>query len=262
MPLSKDAIKNLLDVMQKLSLAIAIVSLALLSSFLLSRRNIVIRAQGELYQLKEILKQIGNDDPLSLAREALPQHSDAWAWMGSQRYLAKLKTPSGTDAGGVLLLFPGIFVNIAETEWKTKRFKEVKNLEDVRKAWDAVASSEWCVLKEVPRNVYLGLPSLKKYVPLEIVMAPPPNIARPPLYYLVLPRLLFPPKIVDSAGPSAGPSASPRDTVIDFSSAGRSQELSGVVGGGDDRSLFENSFAIEVDYDLSAFSEATYQTKG
>ena len=52
--------KNLLDVLQNLTLAIAVVSIALFSNFLLSRREVLVRAEQDLTKLRNDVERLRN----------------------------------------------------------------------------------------------------------------------------------------------------------------------------------------------------------
>jgi primosomal replication protein N len=71
MPLSKDTLKNLLDVMQKVSLAVMVLSIALFSNVVLSHRSVEREAQSQLAQLMRIRDKIGGENARDIINNIL-----------------------------------------------------------------------------------------------------------------------------------------------------------------------------------------------
>jgi hypothetical protein len=61
--LSDETLKHLLDVLQKLTLAITVASVALFSNLILSQENIFVKAEGDLKRLEAILPRLVNETP-------------------------------------------------------------------------------------------------------------------------------------------------------------------------------------------------------
>jgi hypothetical protein len=96
--LSNGTLKNLLDVMQKVSLAVAGVSIWLLSTFVLSRDRVEALAQPELDRLLDIRNNHGRDTANTIVGQAL-EHVDPKRQTASGRRRCSLEFR-------IILLYP------------------------------------------------------------------------------------------------------------------------------------------------------------
>lgn len=194
--------------MQKVSLGIAAVSIALFSNIVLSHRSIETQAQPEFHRLEEILKKIGDSNAKSIVQLALPNelyrgiyhmksgrelselalserlresrrgYFDEW-WILHARdtrwrtSTLELITSAGDGVGSVRITFPSIVYQNPDPEWTKKTFKEAKNLDEIRSVWDTVVSTE-AIFLYGRSGIYLHVANLKP-IALKTV---PPDIAR------------------------------------------------------------------------------------
>ena len=94
MALSKDTIKNLLDTMQKVSLVVVALSIALVSNIMVSHPTVEKEAEAELTKLMAIRNNIGDKDAKHIIDDSLEE-------LESNGY-SHLRLELDTPDGGVL----------------------------------------------------------------------------------------------------------------------------------------------------------------
>ncbi len=140
MALSKDTLKNLLDVIQKLSLAITAVSIGLLSTIALLRENAEARAQPELDQLLKIRDEIGTDNAIKIINKAIAKAH--YNFQAEAPLTIGLKIPHDPPITIILAaLYPEVLVNVDETTIQKKPFKEIQTLDEMAQVWNKVVST-------------------------------------------------------------------------------------------------------------------------
>jgi hypothetical protein len=191
----KDTVKNLLDVLQKLSLAIAAVSLALLSTILLPRHNVEKDAIPELARLQSILGKMADRSPKKIIDEALGRVGQN---AGSESLTEQL-TLNDFAPYTVQISFPSVIYQTSNSDLKQMPsdlrqipFNEIQKLGDLHKAWDIVASITKFYKLGGPRWMYLQIPDLDQ-TPLELSYRElPPGAAAVPLERLGDPKVPSP----------------------------------------------------------------------
>jgi hypothetical protein len=130
--LSEETLKNLLDVLQKLTLAITVVSVALFSNLILSQENIFVKAEGDLKRLEAILPRLVNETPETILARTSSQD------FGLPPDTFSLQIYEGDALTTATLAFDADVSQTSESAWSKETFGQVKNLEELRNVWDTV----------------------------------------------------------------------------------------------------------------------------
>ena len=170
MALSKDAVKNLLEAMQKVSLGIIAVSIGLLSNVLISQDSVEKKAQPELEALLKIRDNLARYSVISLLlaqqREALVRTGQPPAHRGQLQ--GKIKTKAGfLLTNDVSFAIPGQFrLNLQiDPKLAEKKFSDIQTLEEMRAIWNAIASTKkFWRLETKPSRTFLQLEKDTSYV--------------------------------------------------------------------------------------------------
>jgi hypothetical protein len=134
MTLSKETLKNLLDLMQKGTLAVAVVSIALLSNVALSVRSVEKQAIAELGELLRICAKKSNLSARNIINGVLAEkdpsltHSTLTDQGGIVNFYyynrVQLKNSSGVALGSFSVPFPQVVYEIIDPEWEDRPFIE------------------------------------------------------------------------------------------------------------------------------------------
>ena len=146
--LSKEAIKNLLDAMQKVSLGIIAVAVGLLSNVLISQDSVEKKAQPELEALLKIRDNVAR---YTVASFLAAEQRAALAKSGQpvERRRRQLQGKMKTGIG--LLLSNDVSFSIPtdfrvtshiDRQVAERKFSDIQNLEEMRAAWNAIASTK------------------------------------------------------------------------------------------------------------------------
>jgi hypothetical protein len=158
MALSKEAFKNLLDVMQKVSLAITAVSIGLLSTAILSSRGSTEKkAQPELKLLLSIRERIGAKSANEIVRDAdTSGHRRAG---GPSRMILEGKIGVGGEvwSNKFGFAYPARYLSEVDPKLGEQRFDQLQNLEEIRAFWNAIAQTKLWRLEEKPWDFVLNL---------------------------------------------------------------------------------------------------------
>jgi hypothetical protein len=168
--LSKDAVKNLLEAMQKVSLGIIAVSIGLLSNVLISQDSVEKKARPELETLLKIRDNLARYSVISLLlaqqREALVKTGQPPVHRGQLQ--GKIKTKAGfLLTNDVSFTFPGEFRLNAQLDPKLaeKKFSDIQTLEEMRAIWNAIVSTKkFWRLETKPSQTFLQLEKDPSYV--------------------------------------------------------------------------------------------------
>jgi hypothetical protein len=172
MALSSKTIKNLLDLMQKLSLAIVVVSIGLFSNVVLSHSSIERKAGDELAQLLRIRDQIANDSAVDVVHRRLPSEF-AWFKEDANQHVFvpfHLKLKIGHDPTfleDVTVGIPDVLYNTDFSDLDRKSFNQIQTLQEMRKVWDTIYSTTSYSDKPKITGVGLSLPSIGKQYRLQ-----------------------------------------------------------------------------------------------
>jgi hypothetical protein len=183
--LSKETITNLLDVMQKVSLAIVTVSVALFSNALISRTSVEKEPESELGRLMEIRRKMGDQSPRRIVEGALRRVGKRG---GSESLIEKIALADFEPSNTIQISFPMMVYDTPNSALEDKPFNQIETLGDLHKAWDIITRKFYIL--DRPSWMYLQIPDLRKTskelrysevppsastVLLEIVGDPKPN---------------------------------------------------------------------------------------
>jgi hypothetical protein len=160
MSLSKEALKNLLDLMQKVSLATTAVSIGLLSSLMLSHASVEKEAQPELQKLLSIRSKIHDYYVDEIIFGEVPKALKNEGQESEDGELIERITVKGDPSLSCVVRLPlrSVCTRPIDPDLMRKRFNDIQTLQEMRKVWDAIASTKmfWKVGR-IPNYVALFL---------------------------------------------------------------------------------------------------------
>ncbi len=154
MSLSKDTLKNLLDVMQKISLAITAVSIGLFSNVALSHRSVEKEAQHEMDELTRVRSdhELSKYSAINVIDQALTVER-----VYRPRNLKLTFAGDFPFSCNLIVFIPTVLYRPIDSGSPATAFGSIQTLEEMRKAWDAVAlTTSFDVLGE-PESVYVRI---------------------------------------------------------------------------------------------------------
>jgi hypothetical protein len=165
MALSEKTLSNLLDVMQKLSLAIGVVSVALFSNFVLSQQGTLSKAAEELKRLFAIVEKIKDRTPREVLFSELIETS------------FHIESEEGFALGDVTLGHFRFDDESHDSEWYEKRFGDAASLDELRNTWDTACSVERYIPQSL-RTVVLSSHGFGGFLLLHASIRPPATIGK------------------------------------------------------------------------------------
>jgi hypothetical protein len=158
MPASDDFLKNLLRVMQKVSLAIAAVSIAIFGAAFLPRNSAEQHALDEIPKLRRMLQVLGDYDSETIVNQNLSRNNHSPA----ERHLAaSLKVGDEYVGSGINLSWHDVLCGSdgtvkMQSDWSKTKFRDANALKDLIKIWDEVTLTKtFWVLQDRPDKMIL-----------------------------------------------------------------------------------------------------------